>query len=109
MTRKFLLAFAILLIACVMIFVSCDGLSENTDHEHSYLERTFNPSCVEDGRHEKICIICNDVVLLEVLPAKGHAPNEWQVTSEPTCISGKAEERVCMDCGTVVETDNSMR
>ena len=104
MIKKFLLALAIILVACAAVFTSCGKLSEDTDHEHSYLERTFDPKCTEDGRHEKICIICNDVVLLEVLPAKGHALNDWQTKAEPSCISGKSEERVCMDCGAVVET-----
>ena len=103
--KRIYIALALLLLVLCVAFSSCSKLSEDTDHEHNYLERTFDPNCLEDGRKEKICIVCNDVILLEVLPAKGHNLNDWQTKVEATCTENKVEERVCKDCGTVVETN----
>lgn len=102
MSKKIYLLLALALVLCC-VFISCS--TEELDHEHNYIERTFKPTCLEDGRHEKICTVCDDIILLEVLPAKGHSPNDWQVKVEPTCIINKVEERICKDCGTVVETN----
>ncbi|MBO5312446.1 MAG: trypsin-like peptidase domain-containing protein [Clostridia bacterium] len=104
MRRLFYILATVLLLICCLLTVSCDKLSEDADHEHSYLERTFDATCLEDGRREKICIECNDIILLEVLPAMGHTPNDWQVRTIATCVDEQVEERVCKDCAAVVET-----
>lgn len=107
-----LFCFAMLLVAltCSALFASCSN--EELDHVHEYRERILNtdnvscdgPSCSKDARKEKICVICNDIVLLEVMPAKGHTPNDWQVKTEPTCTVNKVEEKLCKDCGEVLDT-----
>ncbi|MBE6674318.1 MAG: trypsin-like serine protease [Ruminococcaceae bacterium] len=102
MSKKIYFLLALALMLCCML-ISCT--TEEIDHEHNYIERTFKPSCLEDGRHEKICTVCDDIILIEVLPAKGHSPNDWQVKVEPTCLISKVEERICKDCGVVVETN----
>ena len=97
-------------LACCLFAVSCSN--EELDHVHEYKERTLDadgapcegPSCTKDAKKEKICVICNDIVLLEVLPAKGHNPNDWQIKTEATCTVNKVEEKLCADCGDVVET-----
>ena len=102
MNKKFLLLFALVLMLCAVLMASCSN--EETDHDHQYIERTKTPTCTEVGKHDKICTTCEDTVLIEVLPAKGHNPNDWQVKTEPTCTVNKVEEKICKDCGEVVET-----
>ncbi len=103
MSKKIYFLLALVVALCCVFVSSCD--TEELDHEHNYIERTFKPTCLDDGRHEKICTVCDDIILLEVLPAKGHDPNDWQVKVEPTCTVNKVEEKLCKDCGAVVETN----
>ena len=91
-----------LVVVCCLFIASCT--TEELDHVHNYTERTFNATCVKDGRQEKICTECEDVILVSVIPAKGHNPSEWQVKTLPTCTVNKVDEKICMDCGEVVET-----
>ena len=110
--RKLLcLAMLLAVVICCVFVTSCSN--EELDHVHDYQERKVDadgalfeegPSCTKDAKKEKICVICNDIVFLEVLPAKGHTPNEWQVKTEPTCTVNKVEEKLCKDCGEILET-----
>lgn len=102
MRSKIFYLLALALVMCCFFTVACT--TEELDHEHNYTERTFNATCVKDGRQEKICTECEDVILVAVIPAKGHNPSEWQVKTLPTCTVNKIEEKVCMDCGETVET-----
>ncbi len=102
MRSKIFYLLALVLVMCCLFTVACT--TEELDHEHNYTERTFNATCVKDGRNEKICTECEDVILVSVIPAKGHNPSDWQVKTLPTCTVNKIEERICMDCGESVET-----
>ena len=102
--RKISIFFAILAIALCSVLISCENSTEDLDHVHDYIERTIKATCTEDGREEKICRVCADIVVLSAVPAKGHAFNDWHTKTEPTCTVNKVEERICRDCGLVVET-----
>ena len=110
MRKLVCIAMLLVALACCLFVASCSN--EELDHTHDYQERILNadgapcngPSCTKDARKEKICVVCNDIVVLEVYPAKGHNPNEWQVKTEPTCTVNKVEEKLCKDCGETVET-----
>lgn len=110
MQRLICLIMLLAALVCCVLLASCSN--EELDHVHKYKERTLNtdgiacdgPSCSKDARKEKICVICNDIILIEVLPAKGHTPNDWQVKTQPTCTVNKVEEKLCKDCGEVLET-----
>ena len=104
MRKKFLILTLILATLCCIFVVSCSGGVEDLDHIHNYVERIFKPDCTKDGRVEKICTVCGDIVVLSATPANGHNPNEWQIKTEATCTANKVEERICRDCGAVVET-----
>ena len=110
MRRLICLAMLLAVVICCMFAISCSN--EELDHEHEYEERTLNtdgvvcdgPSCSKDARKEKICVICSDIILLEVMPAKGHVSGEWQIKTEPTCTVNKVEEKLCSDCGEILDT-----
>lgn len=105
MRKKFLILTLILATLCCVFAVSCSGnVTEDLDHIHNYVERTYKPDCVKDGRTEKICTVCGDIVVLSAIPAKGHTLNDWQLKTKGECTVNKVEERVCKDCGVVVET-----
>ena len=109
---SYLLAVIAVVLCCVFV-VSCSGnLGADSDHAHNYEERTLDsdgapcagPTCTKDAKREKICLICREIVPIEVIPAKGHSPLDWQVRTEPSCLVNKVEEKLCKDCGVVVET-----
>ena len=102
MRSKIFCLLALVIVICCFFTVGCT--TEELDHEHNYTERTFNATCVKDGRNEKICTECEDVILVSVIPAKGHNPSDWQIKTLPTCTINKIEEKICMDCGESVET-----
>ena len=95
MRSKIFYFLAIVLVVCCFFTVGCT--TEELDHEHNYTERTFNATCVKDGRNEKICVECEDIILVSVIPAKGHTPSEWQVKTLPTCTENKVEEKIGLE------------
>lgn len=105
------LSMLLLALVCCLFIASCTN--EDIDHDHNYVERMLNsndepckgPTCVLDARREKVCIICNHVIPIEVIQATGHTPQEkWQLKTAPTCMVSKVEEKLCAVCGDVVET-----
>lgn len=102
MLKRLYLLLAAILLLCGMFLVSCE--SEELDHEHQFIEHTVKATCTEKGRREKFCKICDKTELLEVLPATGHKPNEWQTKVEPTCTVNRVDERLCYVCNVVVES-----
>lgn len=65
--------------------------------DHVYVENKIAPTCTEDGRVEKKCIICSDTEVLEISKATGH---DYQVTAkkEATCSDFGQEEMICSKC-----------
>ena len=105
MRKKILVLIGILATLCCVFTISCtSGVTEDLDHIHNYVERTYKSDCTNDGRTEKICTVCGDIVVMSTVPAKGHNPNEWQLKVKAECTVNKVEEKICKDCGVVVET-----
>lgn len=104
MKRKILILLAIVMLCGCLFVISCDKESGDENHIHNYTDMVKNATCTENGRKEQICTICENVLLLEVIPAKGHKLNAWQTKTEPTCTVNKVEERICQDCGLAIET-----
>lgn len=104
----FLVLSAVLL--CSLFVVSCSN--EELDHVHQYEERMLDPNgasckgptCTLSAKREQVCVVCEHIIPLEVIPAKGHTPLDWQVKTEATCTENKVEEKLCNECGEVVET-----
>ncbi|MBO5262553.1 MAG: trypsin-like peptidase domain-containing protein [Clostridia bacterium] len=109
--RRIIYFCAILIVLLCSIFIaSCSN--EELDHVHQYQERTLDsngasckgPTCTLSARREQVCSICEHIIPIEVIPAKGHTPLDWQVKTEASCTVNKVEEKLCKDCGEVVET-----
>lgn len=99
------LALLILALATLLIALSSCVSGEILDHEHNFVARTFKSGCTEDGRREEMCILCGKINLLEVLPASGHKPSDWQIKHEASCVQNFTREKICTACGISVETD----
>ena len=104
MRKRIIFLLMLALALCSAFLVSCENSTEDLDHVHDYIERTIDADCTNDGRKEKICIVCSNIEVLSAVPAKGHNPNDWQTKTEATCTVNKVEERICKDCNAVVET-----
>ncbi len=62
------------------------------------------PSCVEEGRFAVLCEDCKRFLRFIDIPAIGHTPGEWIVTTEPTEFIVGIETQYCLVCGEVIAT-----
>lgn len=60
---------------------------------------TKNPACTTAGEKQIVCSVCDAVIKIESIPAKGHTPSEWKVVKEATETAEGTKERVCSVCG----------
>ena len=102
MRKIIYVAMMLTVVLAALFVVSCSN--EELDHVHDYSEHTIPATCTEDGRTEKVCVICEDIVIVKVIPRKGHDPLPWQTKTEEACLVSKVEERLCKVCGYVVES-----
>ena len=62
-----------------------------------------NATCTADGKKEKYCMECGEVIETITLPKTGHSISE-RVTKEATHTAEGTKEKYCTVCGTVTET-----
>ncbi len=102
---------AILVLASILIFASCEISDDiqnneyrtpNSDCNHNYVLRSkTDPGCESEGVEIRYCTICSDVVR-GVSPAIGHDYESCEIS--PTCESDGSEYVKCKNCGDIVET-----
>ena len=110
---KFLLAIAVLLLACTLLFTACGDLpaqsSGNTDtttepegHTHKFSEWTTvkKATCTEKGEKERSCT-CGEKET-EALDPLGHTEVVDKAVA-PTCTdTGASEGKHCSTCGKII-------
>ena len=71
------------------------------DHEHEWYFKTIvkNPTCVDTGIKEYVCLICGDIKQ-ETIDALGHDySSEWTIDVMPTDTSDGYKSHHCIRCG----------
>lgn len=68
---------------------------------HDYSVVVTPASCTEAGHTTSTCRRCNEVVVSDEVPAKGHSFGAWTVIKEPTEESNGEEQRKCVNCSEV--------
>ena len=68
---------------------------------HNYASVVTAPSCTGQGVTTYTCTRCGDSYAAPI-PAAGHTPGEWTVTSGPTCTAEGRKTRSCAVCGVVL-------
>ncbi|MBQ7761129.1 MAG: serine protease [Clostridia bacterium] len=102
--RAFIFVILVLLFA-TLIFSACDDSEEGTlDHDHTFVNKVIEPTCVDKGYDLGVCSICQEEKRSNFVDPKGHTPGEWQVTNEASCVIPKIEEKFCLTCNKSVET-----
>ena len=94
--------FVLVLSMAIVFAVSCNA---ETEHQHSYVEKTVAPTCTEDGKTYKECSTCGDIIELEVIPA-GHS-EDWvvEVGKEPTEEATGLYNYICPNCNKIMDTE----
>lgn len=91
--KKWLMALFTVL-ACTFA-VSCMGL-ENA-HTHNYAEKTYEPTCTEQGYTEKVCTVCQKSEKYDFVDSKGH--DYAKKTVSATCTERGYDLYTCNVCG----------
>ena len=93
--------FVLVLSLAIVFAVSCNA---ETEHKHSYVEKTVAPTCAEDGKTYKECSTCGDIIELEVIPAR-HS-EDWVVVvdKEPTEEEKGTYIYICPNCKEIMDT-----
>ncbi|MBQ7715840.1 MAG: hypothetical protein IJT70_08250 [Clostridia bacterium] len=65
---------------------------------------TVDPTCGEDGYVRVECTRCNYVSSITPIPATGHIPGDWKITTPATAGSAGTLSRYCLDCGGFVDS-----
>lgn len=60
---------------------------------------TKNPACTTAGEKQIVCSVCDAVIKIESIPAKGHTTSEWTVVKDATCTADGEKKSVCTVCG----------
>lgn len=104
-TFKYVLSVCFVILACVMMFTSCDnedtaqqsGDGEEAHvHEFGEWETTQAPTCVAEGEKTRFCS-CGETQTGSI-PATGHSFGAWTTTLDATCTKEGTQERAC-SCG----------
>ena len=61
---------------------------------HEWVDKKTLPTCIAEGRLERVCMRCGKTELVETLPVAGHAFGKWK-------MSGFKDTRTCEVCGKV--------
>ena len=69
------------------------------EHHFEMTDKT-EPTCMEEGREEKICTVCGEKEIIPI-PALGHQFSKWVETKHATCVQNGEEQRQCQRCGEV--------
>ena len=88
----------------------CDAVDETTirviakkEHNYGGWNVIKEPTCIENGNREKICIACGDVVT-DPIPAFGHKWNEdYTIDKDPTYTEEGSKSIHCSVCDAVKE------
>ena len=64
-----------------------------------------DPTCTTDGYIKVTCSTCNETLSYEVIKARGHVLNDWEIIKEPTTKEEGLEVRKCSVCGEIIETE----
>lgn len=91
--KKWLMALFTVL-ACTFA-VSCMGL-ENA-HTHNYAEKTYEPTCTEQGYTEKVCTVCQKSEKYDFVDSNGH--DYVKKTVSATCTEQGYDLYTCNVCG----------
>lgn len=59
---------------------------------HEWVDKKTLPTCIAEGRLERVCMRCGKTELVETLPVAGHAFSKWKA-------SGFKDTRTCEVCG----------
>lgn len=70
---------------------------------HQYKTIEDKPTCTQDGSTYKICIVCNEKIILSTSSALNHLYNDWEVFLKPTYESEGIKKRTCTRCDIVEE------
>ena len=78
------------------------------DHRGSkIITSAVAPTCIKNGTTEgKRCGSCKTVLTpVEVDPATGHTPGDWETTTEQTCTSSGIRRKYCTVCGQMADME----
>lgn len=84
----------------ISLFLTFAPITANAECEHQWGEwkEVTEPSCLRDGREERICKECLEEEERPV-PAIGHHTwREWVIEEEPTCEFTGSKTRTCTVC-----------
>lgn len=77
-----------------------------TGHTAGEWKTTVDATCIQNGKRQKECINCGEVMATEELPLVSHSPGEWIITVHPTqTLEGKKEQK-CTVCGTTLKQES---
>lgn len=83
-----------------------DGKCEEKDEygEHSFTNVRQEPTCVEDGRINTVCVVCGYLQKYEIIKASGHEYKE-EILKNATCLEVGQVKKTCNVCGDEVIED----
>lgn len=77
-------------------------------HTHSGWIKGDDSTCTKTGYNYKECIVCNEILDTEILPALGHTVIKDDAV-EPSCTSaGKTEGSHCVVCGEIIDEQKTV-
>lgn len=95
--------FVLVLSLAIVFAVSCNA---ETEHQHSYVEKTVAPTCTEDGKTYKECSTCGDIIVVKELPATGHSDKVVKLLKiEPTEEATGLYNYICPNCNKIIDTE----
>ena len=74
---------------------------EALGHSYGEWEIKTPPTCTENGKKQKECLTCGDVVEENVEPI-GHSYGEWTVETDYTCTEDGVMVQLCENCGDAI-------
>ncbi len=102
MKAKKLMALAVCLMTVLLLFAFSASAAEYNHCEHgeeNYKWITTSQTCNKEGKHERVCTVCNQVVYTEIIPA--HNYTVIYTGSVATCTEKGFEAVFCNWCNKV--------
>lgn len=106
--KKSILLLFILTLVLSFSLLGCNNNQgdEEKEHEHTYEETVFLPTCQEKGYTVRLCTGCGETTNYNFVKQSEHTAGEWTVTKESTCKSVGSREQRCIYCDKVMAYDS---
>ena len=106
--KKSILLLFILTLVLSFSLLGCNNNQgdEEKEHEHTYEETVFLPTCLEKGYTVRLCTGCGETTNYNFVKQSEHTAGEWTVTKESTCKSVGSREQRCVYCDKVMTYDS---